>query len=228
MSPGLAIPAASPLGLIGDWSPGIGDPTPVGWLTVVAYLVAAWSCYRALLRAVPRPPRQAVRIALAGLSSLRPGRWGALGRAEPIARLGALWLCLAVLMLLLGVNKQLDLQTAVTEMGRILARSQGWYEERRWVQAAFVALVGLAGVAGLALVALLARGNLGEAWLALVGTTLVVVFVLVRGSSFHHVDALVGTEIGGVRANWVLELGGIACVVLGAWRRAEGKARPTS
>ena len=29
------------------WSPGIGDPTIYGWLTVAAYAVAAWLCWRA-------------------------------------------------------------------------------------------------------------------------------------------------------------------------------------
>ena len=29
------------------WSPGIGDPTIYGWLTVAAYVLGAWLCWRA-------------------------------------------------------------------------------------------------------------------------------------------------------------------------------------
>jgi hypothetical protein len=42
------------------------------------------------------------------------------------------------LFLALGINKQLDLQTALTELGRVLAYDQGWYEERQTVQVWFI------------------------------------------------------------------------------------------
>jgi len=42
--------------------------------------------------------------------------------------------------LALGINKQLDLQTALTEAGRVLARYQGWYEQRQFVQLVVIAL----------------------------------------------------------------------------------------
>ncbi len=35
-------------GWIGNWPPGIGDPTPIGWVTVVLYVVAAWLCFRVI------------------------------------------------------------------------------------------------------------------------------------------------------------------------------------
>ncbi len=34
-------------GWVGNWSPGIGDPTFVGWFTVVAYFDAALACWKA-------------------------------------------------------------------------------------------------------------------------------------------------------------------------------------
>src|SRR6476659_1098397 len=46
------------------------------------------------------------------------------------------WLAISVLFLFLGVNKQLDLQTALTEAGRYLAHYKGWYEQRQVVQLA--------------------------------------------------------------------------------------------
>ena len=32
-------------GWIGSWSPGIGDPNVMGWITVVAYLWASYLCF---------------------------------------------------------------------------------------------------------------------------------------------------------------------------------------
>jgi hypothetical protein len=46
----------------------------------------------------------------------------------------------------LGVNKQLDLQSALTELGRILATDGGWYDSRHRVQRVFILAVGSAAV----------------------------------------------------------------------------------
>src|SRR4051812_36744366 len=72
--------------LSGGWRPGIGDPTPIGWLTVAAYFVAAWLCWRT--------GQQETRLKRNGLSGLRP----------------RFWYFLSAVLCLLGVNKQLDLQ----------------------------------------------------------------------------------------------------------------------
>jgi len=39
--------------MIAGWSPGIGDPTPLGWATVLAYLVACGFALRAAGRDIP-------------------------------------------------------------------------------------------------------------------------------------------------------------------------------
>ena len=55
-----------------------------------------------------------------------------------------LWLLIFVMFIALGINKQLDIQTAFTEIGRIVAAYQGWYDQRQIVQIWFIS-----GVAGL-------------------------------------------------------------------------------
>ena len=52
------------------------------------------------------------------------------------------WGLVALAMLFLGVNKQLDLQSMLTAAGRCLSQLQGWYEERRVFQRDFI--IGLA------------------------------------------------------------------------------------
>jgi hypothetical protein len=85
-------------GWIGRWSPGIGAPTIVGWATVIFYCLGAWQC---------------CRLATAHSPALHQ-------------RKRAIWWTLTLGLLALGINKQLDLQTALTEIGRFVAIQQAW------------------------------------------------------------------------------------------------------
>src|SRR3954464_9311371 len=98
------------------WRPGIGDPTFIGWFTVIAYFFAAYLCRRAAGEGLNR----------------RKVRW--------------FWNGLTVLLILLGINKQLDLQTELTFIGRDFAKATGWYEDRRIVQAIFIVFIGFSGM----------------------------------------------------------------------------------
>jgi hypothetical protein len=167
-----------------DWRPGIGDPTIVGWLTAVAYVLAAVTCARAARRGGDR------------------GFW---------------WL-LAGLLLALGVNKQLDLQTWLTVTGRQLAHHQGGYDRRGTIQVAFIAAVAAAAMIGLGLLARLARGLGLSGRLALTGMAFLAAFVLIRAASFHHVDRFLGLRLAGLRWNWIIELSAIALVAAAACR----------
>lgn len=215
-------------GWIGAWSPGIGDPTVVGWVTVVLYLAASALCWRQSRRVAgsaggpqARLAPTLVTFALAFLGARR--RLDALPAGE---RLRALWRGLAVLLLLLGINKQLDLQTALTEMARMWAKASGWYATRRPVQLAFIGAVALAGLATFRAVLLLAAGELRSLRAVLAGVVFIIVFVTIRAASFHHIDRLLGTDVGGFRLNWIVEVGGLLFVIAGAVRARPRSAEP--
>jgi hypothetical protein len=105
-----------------------------------------------------------------------------------------LWYMIAILFIGLGMNKQLDLQTALTDIGRALAFTTSWYEQRRIVQLWFiVAVVICAGSLALTL-AVLARRSQRPTWLALAGVMAVLCFVLIRAASFHHVDRYISSH----------------------------------
>lgn len=184
-------------GLVGNWSPGIGDPTMGGWLTVLLYVIATWAIWQ-LLRQWNR-------------SDVRGGtheRW--------------FWRVLLVGLALLTVNKQLDLQSALTEFARILADRQGWYADRRSVQLAFIAGVMVMGLTLFALTLNLTWGAPSSTLSALLGTTGLLVFVVVRAASFHHVDTLLGRSVAGLQVNWLMEMGGLL-VIIGSARRRRGQ-----
>jgi hypothetical protein len=176
------------------WTPGIGDPTIAGWVTVVVYFLAAALCFRASAAPV-----------------LIERRW---------------WTGLSMLMILMGINKQLDIQTLFTDIGRDMARAQGWYGEHRMVQGYFI--VGLV-VSGLIIAATLALtlGRKSGPWarVAMLATCGLGVFVLIRATSFHHVDDMLGLKLGGLRYNNILEMGPLLVIALAAWKAAGWKTR---
>lgn len=174
------------------WRPGIGDPSVMGWVTVAAYAAAAGLCFVAARR---------VRVD----SQVPHGR-----------RERRLWIGVAVFMALLCVNKQLDLQTLLTKIGRELAVRGGWYEHRRPVQFLFVLAIAAVAVAAFVWVVRKTRSILKERRLLLVGVCFMLSFIIIRASSFHHVAVILGAEIWGIRLNWLLELGGIAMIALSA------------
>jgi hypothetical protein len=133
---------------------------------------------------------------------------------------GWLWLLISLMFVALGINKQLDLQTAFTEIGRIVAFEQGWYAERQTVQIWFIVGVAIASLLIAIGLLILAYDTSFAAWIALMGMVIVLAFVLIRAASFHHIDQFIGERILGLKWNWVLEMGGISIVLFGSeWRR---------
>lgn len=122
------------------------------------------------------------------------------------------WAALSLLLAALAINKQLDLQTLLTDVGRTTAKAHGWYRDRRIVQAAFIAALIAAAVVGVIYLFRTYRDACLALRGALAGTVVLFAFVLVRASSFYKVDLLINSSLAGVRTNHVMELGGIVVV----------------
>ena len=95
------------------WRPEIGDPIPHGLAD------------GGRLRGSPPSPPGSPRAGPAAPPGLAGGSRG-------------MWLLVTLLMALLCLNKQLDLQSLFTDIGRVISWKQGWYEERREFQKWFV------------------------------------------------------------------------------------------
>jgi hypothetical protein len=180
-----------------NWTPGIGDPTVGGWITVVLYFLAVISC---------------------GLV-VRSGE----------ANDRKIWAAISILFLGLGINKQLDLQSALTEFGRTLAFQFGWYGQRRLAQVVLVSSVAIVCVGAVTGLLIGARHSAPPTRLAILGTALVLGFVLIRAASFHHIDQFIGQTVLGFRWNWILEMGGICVVLLASeWGRRTSRTRQSA
>lgn len=190
-----------------NWTPGIGDPTVLGWVAVFGYF---WAAFLAMLVA------RSVR-------SYDPLRM----RAEsPL-----FWSMMAWILIFLGFNKQLDLQTLFTDIAREIAKEDGWYEGRREVQMYF--MMGIAGASGLFLLFLtfLIRAGFWRCFPALLGLLFLCTFVLFRALSFHHFEYLLRQEVKGTFINNLLEMGGIGLFAMSCksnllWlRKQKGRRR---
>jgi hypothetical protein len=169
-----------------QWTPTIGDPNLGGWLTVGSYAI----CTVLAVLVV----RQAVR-----------------GRRER-----HFWIVVCGLMLFLGINKQLDLQSALTATGRCLAKMQGWYQDRRGLQVHFIESLLAAAVLSFALCLYLMRRHLARNGVAVAGLVVVACFVAVRAVGFHHVDILISQRFLSMRLNFVFENAGLVLIALNA------------
>lgn len=187
------------------WQPRIGDPSWQGWATVLLYLAAMVLALQARRAAFPAATR---------------------GRER------AFWMLAALILGALAVNKQLDLQSALTALGRCMAQAQGWYGQRRLVQVAFLVGLAVLAVVFLATLLRLMRGSWSRSALPVAGLVFVCTFVLMRAAGFHHLDRLLGVSlpVAGLRINAALEWTGPILIILGALRvsRRRGPANHSS
>jgi len=171
------------------WTAGIGDPTATGYLTVAAYFGAAILCARAALRA------QGAKVDCSKDSSV--------------------WLGMLCLFLILGINKQLDLQSLLTTLARTHSRAHDWYDGRQWYRTAFVIIIGSSAVLILSSLLWYLRLRSRAVRLPILGLAFSSGYVVLRAASFHHI-ARVDFYIPGMRWNWLIEVTGIAIVTTAA------------
>lgn len=176
------------------WRPLVNDPNLWAWTIVVAYLSACALCVAAARR--------------------ERSEW-----APWDFRSQFFWPAMAALMLALGVNKQLDLQTLLTQYLRSWARSEGWYGDRRAYQEIFIGCCAWMGLVAVLAGFCMIQGRWRRYGLAYVGSIFLMTFVAIRAASFHHVDVILyQLPYIGNRVNAILELSGSVLISVGAWR----------
>ena len=98
-----------------------------------------------------------------------------------------IWGSLALFILLLGIDQQLDLQTLLIQSGRALAETEGWYAYRRLVQRVFFGLFAFGFLLFVSLAAWRRRVFLKRNRLVTLGLVILIGFVLMRAADFNHV-----------------------------------------
>ncbi|MGE3843422.1 MAG: hypothetical protein AB7I50_17765 [Vicinamibacterales bacterium] len=172
------------------WTLGANDPGFIGWATTGAYLAAAALC--------------CVR------------GWGA--RLEsPTSPSRGFWFASSVLLVGLGVNKQLDLQTPFIALAREVATSEGWYAHRQVVRWVFLSCVAIGSLVLATRIVQSSRLPADVYGPVACGFFLLLAFVVIRASPIHHVNSVFGLDVSWVAGKrHALELAGVFCVAAGA------------
>jgi len=185
---------AIPYGILGSasqWHLGANDNTIGGWLVVCSYVVLGYLCWREFIRQ---------------LSST-----GTSGRV-----LSALfWFVLSVGVTALGINKQLDLQTLIMAAGRRVALTEGVIRYRRLLEGGFFGIILIASVFSAAILWKLGRHASEHGRRVLVGTGLLLGFLIFRAAKIEHVGATI-TNVPH-RLLIVAELAASAFLSLAVW-----------
>jgi hypothetical protein len=174
------------------WRPGFNDNDFSGWLVTAGYVVTVLACF---WRA--RQTR---------------------ATADSTADYSGVWRGIGIVLLLLGINQQLDLHVLIIEAVRDLAKAEGWYKHRRLVQKVFFGVFAAALLAGAACSAWRWRRFFAGQRLVTAGLLLLLGWLLFRAALIEHVGE---GRTASLRADvWrdYLELGALIVVGAGVWR----------
>jgi len=172
--------------LYGRWKLGFNDPTIAGWMATAIYIFTALLC-----------------LAYARC-------------AEPSRVHRVFWWSLAAGLLVMGINKQLDLHVLLEAVGKELAKTHGWYTQRRRIQLWFVTGTATAGLIIMVFIGWIVRGISRQRCLAFCGIVLLMAFIIARAASMHHVFEILKLKLPGLWLLNVLQWGGIICIGLSA------------
>ena len=134
-----------------------------------------------------------------------------------------IWFLAAAILLVMALVRGSDLVHLLPDLGRRRARSEGWYENRREVQAAVIAALGAALVGTVAIAMRWVPANRRHYLPEAIVVLALVAFAAVRLVSLHQVDALLyRRRIHGVKVDAVIELAVLAsAIVLPLWHPRE-------
>jgi hypothetical protein len=172
--------------LMGRWQPSFHDDFFIGWLITGSYFACA----------------------------LMAGFIAAFHKHLEERLAAKFWNAISLLMVLLGINKQLAIQMLLTEMGRQVAKAQGWYDQRRIVQFTFIVVFSTTFTAAFIWLAKRYRDSFRRYTLVFCGLFFLLSFVIIRAAAFHHFDEVIQYDLHGFKMNWMLELTGIYMIIL--------------
>ncbi|MFK5978013.1 MAG: hypothetical protein QM488_03900 [Rhizobiaceae bacterium] len=187
--------------VLNAWSPRFGDPHLIGWVTVAGYFIAAILAILILRQSGSRT------IALRQDKTLQ------------------LWGLIFVMLLLLGANKQLDLQSFLPVFAKCIAKAGGWYADRRAYQTVFVITLAISFLVLSAAGLRYFNNEIRKNPLAIIGLILLLIFIVLRAAAFNHFDGALNHSFYGISLNWILELSGLCFIAMQAILNLTAKHR---
>ena len=166
----------------GFWRDKRGDPTVVGWAITLGYVLVAGLC-----------------LYCTGLFDSR--------RSVPISQMYTwFWWLMVAVLIALGINKQLDVQLLLADIGRSYTKYHGWYRQRMPVQIRVLALGACVGLMCLQVVGHRIRRSPKSLWCALWGVVFLGVNVLMHLVSVHSIEHFLASSVAGLSVGNGLEI----------------------
>src|SRR5579875_3396927 len=137
-------------------------------------------------------------------------------RQQPPAQAASLWTWLGIILAALGLNKVIDLQTRLIELGRRLASRETLSAHgAQWHLLFFVCILMFFGF--FAAVVYWRRQALkilvGQFPLVLAGCLMIAVYILVRAIAIVRVEQMLGMNWDQIPFLWLLEAGGLLLII---------------
>ena len=196
--------------MIANWWRDFGDNDPLGWATTLAYFVAAALCFRRAKRLrLAAPPQEPRELAPPEAPRADARDWAIIGAG----------------LVLLGLNKQLDLQILARDTGIALVRALGFDARRRWVGRLFVFALSAVVLSVLARAARHLRVARRGHRLTLLGLAFLACFVVLRSAGYLPFLRDFNVRFKDV-LHVVFELGGLVLVGVSALRASPRRPPP--
>jgi hypothetical protein len=188
----------------GYWVDKHGDPTVIGWAITILFGVGAMVC-----------------LYCTGYMDSR--------RSVPINGIYAwFWWIMVGLMVFMGINKQLDLQLMLADIGRAFTKQQGWYGQRVPVQIRVLAVGACVCLACLQGVGYRLKRAPKSTWFALAGIILLGLNVVIHLVSLHPIEHILGMSLAGLSLGDAIEISSILWISVSAWIYNRTQREPVS
>jgi hypothetical protein len=126
-----------------------------------------------------------------------------------VIRYRLLWLSMALIIFLFGLNIMLDLRIWITEVVRVIAKSYGLYEQRHMIQA----FVTIGAIIASVMFVILTMNTTSELWLlhclTIAGIMFFISYMIIFTVSYHPVDQILYKKIAGMSISRLIEISGI-------------------
>lgn len=184
-----------------NWPAKTDDPHLMGWAAVACYILVAILAYFAL--------RQTKNLESTS-QQIKTHRF---------------WMVVTVLLVLLGINKQLDTQLLLIAAAKCISTIDGWYGDRRIYQIGFIAVLAVSFLVLAVLSLRYFKNELRGNFWAIIGLLFLLFFIALRATSFHNLDAMLNNNFYGFKVSWIFELSGLGLLALQAILNLTAKAR---
>jgi hypothetical protein len=161
----------------------------------------------------------ALRVVAYGVVALLTAVWGVRERrwiaVHRVDWWPPYWFTSAALLAILGVGRAGAIGDRISEIGREQARSGGWYDTRRTLQAAFVIAIAVVWFIGVIIAVLRVPPRRRRYLPHVILLSTIIALAAIRLVSLHQIDTvLYRRDVAGVRVVAIVELGLLAITAL--------------